>query len=76
VPALAEQINPHQQHSTEEITIMSLYGDFEFVKAETEYRLERGRPSGWIAGRTRGVRRRMPTRRTTDSGGTRHNDAA
>ena len=48
---------------------MSLYGDFEFVKAETEYRLERGRPSGWIAGRARGVRRRNATRRTTDTGG-------
>ncbi len=55
---------------------MSLYGDFEFIKAETEYRLDRGRPAGWIAGRTRGVRRRIPTRRYTDSGGTRHNDAA
>lgn len=55
---------------------MSLYGDFEFVRAETEYRLERGRPSGWIADHARGVRRRKPTRRSTDSGGARHNDAA
>jgi len=55
---------------------MSLYGDFEFIKAETEYRLDRGRPAGWIAGRSRAVRRRIPTRRYTDSGGTRHNDAA
>ena len=56
--------------------IMSLYGDFEFIKAETEYRLDRGRPAGWIASRARGVRRRSASRRYTDSGGTRHNDAA
>ena len=33
---------------------MSLYGDFEFVKAETEYRLERGRLAPWVAGRKQG----------------------
>jgi len=55
---------------------MSLYGDFEFIKAETEYRLDRGRPAGWIASRARGVRRRTASRRYTDSGGARHNDAA
>jgi hypothetical protein len=56
--------------------IMSLYGDFEFVRAETEYRLERGRPAGWISGRAKNVLRRTPTRRTRDSLGGRHNDAA
>jgi hypothetical protein len=55
---------------------MSLYGDFEFVRAETEYRLERGRPSSWIAGRSKAVRRRTPTRRAADSAGNRHHDAA
>jgi hypothetical protein len=47
-----------------EITIMSLYGDFEFIRAETDHRLERGRVAPWIAGRKKAVRRRMPMRRT------------
>jgi hypothetical protein len=55
---------------------MSLYGDFEFVRAETEYRLERGRPAGWIKGRGKSALRRVATRRTADSLGGRHNDAA
>lgn len=55
---------------------MSLYGDFEFVRAETEYRLERGRPTGWIQGRAKSARRRVATRRAADSVGSRHNDAA
>jgi len=55
---------------------MSLYGDFELVRAETEYRLERGRPSGWIAGRSKAARRREPTRRSADSAGPRYHDAA
>lgn len=55
---------------------MSLYGDFEFIRAETEYRLERGRPSGWIQGRAKSVRRRAATRRSADSAGPRHHDAA
>jgi len=41
---------------------MSSYGDFEFVRAETEYRLERGRPAGWFKRRGRSVRRRVPDR--------------
>jgi hypothetical protein len=41
---------------------MSLYGDYEFARAETEYRLERGRPAGWIKSRGRSVRRRVPDR--------------
>jgi len=81
-PALAEQIGHHQQQAaphrglTEEITTMSHYGDFEFVRAETEYRLERGRPAGWIASRGRGALRRRPTRRPSDALGNRHPDAA
>lgn len=55
---------------------MSHYGDFEFVRAETEYRLERGRPSGWVKDRSKSVLRRVPTRRQAGSVGTRHNDAA
>jgi hypothetical protein len=43
---------------------MSLYGDFQFIQAETEYRLERGRIAPWIAGRSKAVRRRVPMRRT------------
>lgn len=42
---------------------MSLYGDFEFIKAETEYRLEKGRVAPWVAAPARAVRRRMPMRR-------------
>jgi hypothetical protein len=47
-----------------EITIMSLYGDIEFIRAETDYRLERGRVAPWVAGRSKAVRRRLPMRRT------------
>jgi hypothetical protein len=47
-----------------EITAMSLYGDYEFIRAETDYRLERGRVAPWVAGRKKAVRRRMPMRRT------------
>lgn len=39
---------------------MSLYGEQEFVRAETEARLERGRLAPWVAVRPRAVRRRMP----------------
>ena len=77
-PALAEHIDPHQQETQiEEITIMSLYGDFEFIKAETEYRLERGRLAPWVAGRKKAVRRRVPMWRTAaESVSTRRNHAA
>jgi hypothetical protein len=65
-PALGEQIDGHQPPAVppEEITIMSLYGDFEFVRAETDYRLERGRVAPWIVNRSKAVRRRVPMRRT------------
>jgi len=43
---------------------MSLYGDIQFVQAETEYRLERGRTAPWVAGRAKSIRHRMPMRRT------------
>jgi hypothetical protein len=43
---------------------MSLYGDFEFVRAENDYRLERGRVAPWIVSRSKAVRRRVPMRRT------------
>lgn len=55
---------------------MSHYGDFELIRAETEYRLERGRPSGWIAGRSKTPLRRKATRRSHDASGPRHHDAA
>lgn len=60
-----------------EITIMSLYGDFEFIKAETDYRFERGRIAPWIATRSKAVRRRMPMRRTrAEAVSSRHGHAA
>jgi hypothetical protein len=63
-PALAAQIHPHQQAPpTEEITTMSVYGDIQFIQAETEARFERGRTAPWIAGRAKTVRRRLPMRR-------------
>ena len=43
---------------------MSLYGDIQFVQAETEYRFERGRTAPWTAGRAKSIRRLMPMRRT------------
>ena len=56
---------------------MSLYGDYEFVRAETDYRLERGRIAPWVAGRKKAVRRRMPMRRTfAESARRRRDDAA
>jgi len=56
---------------------MSLYGDFEFIRAETDYRLERGRIAPWTAGRKKAVRRRMPMRRTpAESARRARNDAA
>lgn len=55
---------------------MSNYADFEFIRAETQYRLDRGRPAGWIKGRSTSVLRRVSTRRTADSVGARHDDAA
>ena len=55
---------------------MSHYGDFEFVRAETEYRLERGRPAGWIKGRSKSVVRRVTTRRPADAVGAHHDNAA
>ena len=64
-PALDEQIDPYQQESLiEEITIMSLYGDTQFIQAETAYRFEQGRTSPWLAGRAKSIRHRMPMRRT------------
>jgi hypothetical protein len=64
-PALDEQIRPHQQEPLiEEITIMSLYGDTQFIQAETDYRFERGRTAPWVAGRVKSIRHRMPMRRT------------
>ena len=56
---------------------MSLYGDFQFVQAETEYRFERGRVAPWVQGRPKGLRRRMPMRRTAaESIGPRRRHAA
>jgi len=56
---------------------MSLYGDFQFVKAETEYRFEKGRIAPWTEGRTKALRRRLPMRRTAaESVGARRNHAA
>ncbi len=43
---------------------MSLYGDTQFIQAETDYRFERGRTAPWVAGRVRSIRHRMPMRRT------------
>jgi hypothetical protein len=77
-PALAEQIHPHQQAPlTEEITTMSFYGDPQFIKAETQYKLERGRNAPWVVGRAKALRRRMPMFRTpAESIGPRHKHAA
>jgi hypothetical protein len=77
-PALAAQIHPHQQAApTEEITTMSLYADIQFIQAETEARLERGRTAPWIAGRAKTVRRRMPMRRhASETIDARHSHAA
>jgi len=55
---------------------MSLYGDFQFVKAETEYRLERGRIAPWYQGRTKALRRRVPMRRTAAESVSTHRDHA
>lgn len=55
---------------------MSLYGDFEFVRAETEYRLERGRVAPWLRSGSRAVRRRMPMGRRTGAQTTRRTRAA
>ena len=57
---------------------MSLYGDFEFIKAETEYRLERGRhrPLG-CRPQARPYAAGSPMRRTAaESVSTRRNHAA
>jgi hypothetical protein len=60
-----------------EIAIMSLYGDYEFIRAETDYRFERGRIAPWVTGRTKAVRRRLPMRRTpAESVRTRRDHAA
>ena len=56
---------------------MSFYGDFQFIQAETEARLERGRTAPWVATRAKAIRRRMPMRRThAESIGPRHKHAA
>ena len=56
---------------------MSLYGDIQFVQAETEHRFERGRTAPWVAGRAKTIRRLMPMRRTAaESIGPRHLHAA
>ncbi len=55
---------------------MSLYGDFEFVRAETDYRLERGRIAPWVTARSKAVRRRVPMRRTRAETVRRSRDAA
>jgi hypothetical protein len=46
---------------------MSNYGDFEFARAETAYRIERNRTAPWIADTARAVRRRVTRRRDDDS---------
>jgi hypothetical protein len=61
----------------EEIPTMSIYGDIQFIQAETEYRLERGRTAPWVLGRAKALRRRMPMFRTpAESVGPRHKHAA
>lgn len=56
---------------------MSFYGDPQFIKAETEYRLERGRNAPWVLGRAKALRRRMPMFRSpAESIGPRHKHAA
>ena len=55
---------------------MSLYGDFEFVRAETAYRLERSRTTPFVADGIRAVRRRVIRRRTPDSQAPRTGHAA
>jgi hypothetical protein len=56
---------------------MSIYGDIQFIQAETEYRLERGRTAPWVLGRAKALRRRMPMFRTpAESVGPRHKHAA
>lgn len=76
-PALGAQIEHHQpQEPFKEITTMSLYGDFEFVRAESEYRLERGRIAPWIASRSKAVRRRTPMRRTPAESASPHRNRA
>lgn len=55
---------------------MSLYGDFEFVRAESEYRLERGRVAPWLRSGSRVVRRRMPMGRRTSAAAVRRRNAA
>jgi hypothetical protein len=57
-------VTSHQQYHPRRSPIMSLYGDFEFIRAETDYRLERGRVAPWIVNRSKAVRRRVPMRRT------------
>ena len=56
---------------------MSLYADIQFIQAETEARLERGRTAPWIVGRAKTVRRRMPMRRhASETIDARHSHAA
>jgi len=55
---------------------MSNYGDYEFVRAETAYRLERNRTAPWVADSSKALRRRIVRRRTTDSQGPRTGHAA
>jgi hypothetical protein len=75
-PALGGQIDRHQQKTTEEITIMSQYGDFEYIKAETDYRIERARTAPWIDGGVKAVRRRVSLRRNTAESRRRSHDKA
>jgi hypothetical protein len=56
---------------------MSLYGDIQFIQAETEARFERGRTAPWVADRAKVVRRRLPMRRhAAETIDTRHSHAA
>jgi hypothetical protein len=55
---------------------MSNYGDFDFVRAETAYRLERGRTAPYVADGVRALRRRVVRRRTPDAQVPRNGHAA
>ena len=56
---------------------MSLYGDIQFIKAETEYKLEHGRTAPWVEGPTKALRRRLPMFRSpAESIGSHHKHAA
>jgi hypothetical protein len=55
---------------------MSLYGDIQFIQAETEARFERGRTAPWVAGRAKARRRFAMRRHAAETIDTRHSHAA